>query len=50
MQHIRECFYKLPRIKHPYDLESLTELTEQLRSIQTLFGLYKLNKGFEMEV
>ncbi|KAH9391919.1 hypothetical protein TYRP_022419 [Tyrophagus putrescentiae] len=50
MQHIRECLYKLPRIKHPYDLESLTELTEQLRSIQTLFGLYKLDKGFEMEV
>lgn len=50
MQHIRECLYKLPHIKHPYDLDSLTELTEHLRSIQTLFELYKLDRGFEMEV
>lgn len=50
MTHINQKARTLTAPRHPYDIEGLAELIEQLRSIKSLFMLYDLDKGFEIEV
>ncbi|KAH9404895.1 hypothetical protein TYRP_000728 [Tyrophagus putrescentiae] len=48
--HVRKRAQDLPQVRDPDDLDTLTEVVGQLRSITSLFEHYELNTGLEMEI
>ncbi|KAH9390595.1 hypothetical protein TYRP_022922 [Tyrophagus putrescentiae] len=50
ISHIRKRAQDLPQVRDPDDLDTLTEVVGQLRSITSLFEHYRLDTGLEMEI